>query len=90
MTSPNCAGGKGFNLRILDFIRPLHIVNVHSDLVLDMRGQLSTVWSDPSEDDSSPELPLIQQLHGLVNEPDLSCYGFQLVQVDTLTEEQPQ
>lgn len=79
----------GFHLPILDFICPLHVVNVHSDLVLDMVGQLNAAWSNSSEHNTSPELPLIQQLHGLVNKPDFCCYGFQLVQVDTLVEEQP-
>lgn len=79
----------GFNLPILDFICPLHIVNVHSDLVLDMRGQLNTARSNSSEHYTSPELSLIQQLHGLVDEPNFCCYRFKLVQVDTLMEEEP-
>lgn len=77
------------NSPILNFICPLHIVNVHSDLVLDMMGKLHAARSDSSEHNTSPELPLIQQLHGLVDEPDFCCYRFELVQVDTLTEEEP-
>lgn len=79
----------GFNLPILDLIRPLHIVNVHSDLVLDMMGQLGTAGSNSREHDSSPELPVIQQLHGFVDEPNFCRYWLQLIQVDTLKEEQP-
>lgn len=78
----------GFNLRILDLICPLHIVDVHSDLVLDMMGQIDTARGNSGEHDTSPELPIIQQLHGLVDEPDFRGYWFQLVQVDTLMEEQ--
>lgn len=79
----------GLNSPILNFICPLHIVNVHSDLVLDMMGKLHAARSDSSEHNPSPELPLIQQLHGLVDKPDFCCYRFELVQVDTLMEEQP-
>lgn len=75
-----------FSLPILDLIGPLHVVNVHSDLVLNMMGQLHTARSDSCEHDTSPELPLIQQLHGLVDEADFCWNGLQLVQVDTLTE----
>lgn len=50
----------GFSLPILDLIRPLHIVNIHPDLVLDVMGQLNTARSNSSEHDPSPELPLIQ------------------------------
>lgn len=89
MTSPGLAGVMGLNSPIFDLIRPLHIVNVHADLVLDVMGQLDTVGGNPGEHDSSPELPLIQQLHGLVDEPNLCCDWFHLVQVDTLKEEQP-
>ena len=79
----------GFDLPILDLIRPLHIVDIHPDLVLDVMGQLDTARSNSSEHDPSPELPLIQQLHGLVDEQNLCCHWFQLVQVHTLKEEQP-
>lgn len=79
----------GLNLPILDLIRPLHIVNVHADLVLDVVGQLGAAGSNSREHDSSPELPLSQQLHGFVDEPNFCCYWFQLIQVDTLKEEQP-
>lgn len=75
-----------FNLPILDLIGPLDVVNVHSDLVLNVMGQLGTARSDSCEHNPSPELPLIQQLHGLVDEPDFCWNGLQLVQVDTLTE----
>lgn len=75
----------GFYLPILDLIGPLDIVNVHSDLVLHVMGQLHTVRSEPCEHNPSPELPLIQQLHGLVDESDFCWNGLQLVQVDTLT-----
>lgn len=75
-----------FTLPILDLIGSLNIVNVHPDLVLYMVGQLHTIRSDSCEHDTSPELPLIQQLHGLVDEPDFCWDGLQLVQVDTLTD----
>lgn len=79
----------GFNLPILDLVRPLHIVDVHPDLILDVMGQLDTAWGDSRKHDPSPELPLIQQLHRLVDESSLCCDWFYLVQVHTLREERP-
>lgn len=76
-----------FSLPILDLICPLHIVNVHSDFVLDMMGQLDTAGSNSSKHDTSPELPLIQKLHGFVDKPNFCCHWVQLVQVDTLRKE---
>lgn len=79
----------GFDLPIFDLIRPLHIVNVHPDLVLDVTGQRDTAGANSGEHNASPELPVVQQLHGFVDEPHFCCYWFQLVQVDTLKEKQP-
>lgn len=76
------------HLRIFDLICPLHIVNVHSDLVFDMMGQFSTARSNSGEHDTSPELPLIQQLHGLIDELSLCRCCFEFVQIDTLMEKQ--
>jgi len=72
------------SLRVFDLIGPLHIVDVHADLVVEFGRQLRGVGGDVREHNSRPELPVLQQHHGLVDQSLLAGDRLQFVQVHTL------
>ncbi len=72
-------------LRVFDLIGPLHVVDVHTDLVVEFGWQLRGDGVNIREDDPRPELPVLQQQHGLVDQPFLTGDWLQFVQVHTLT-----
>lgn len=72
------------SLRVFDLIGPLHIVDVHADLVVEFSWQLGGVRRDVGEHNPRPELPVLQQHHGLVDQPFLCGDRLQFVQVHTL------
>lgn len=67
------------SLRIFDLVCPLHVVDVHTDLVLELWGEIGGVAVDTSEDDPGPELPVLQQHHGFVDHSLLTGNWLQLV-----------
>lgn len=68
------AFGHGL-LPIFNLVGPLHIINVHADLVVDFGRKLSAVaGGDIGEHDSSPESLVVQKPHGLIDQPLLICY----------------
>lgn len=71
-------------LPIFNFVSPLHIINVHADFVVDVWWQIGTVATDVGKHDSSPELLVIQEAHGLVDQSLFISYWLQLIQIDTL------
>ncbi len=73
------------SLRVFDLIGPLYVVDVHADLVVEFGRQLGGVEVDVREDNPSPELPVLQQQHGLVDQSLLAGDWLQFVQVHTLT-----
>lgn len=76
--------GRSF-LPIFNLVCPLHIINVHADLVVYVGRQVSAAaMGDVRKHDSSPELLVVQKTHGLVDQPLLVSYWLQLVQVHTL------
>lgn len=72
-------------IRVFDLIGPLHIVDVHADLVVEFGRQLGGVGFDFWENNPSPELPVLQQQHGLVDHLLFCRDWLQFVQVHTLT-----
>lgn len=72
-------------LRVFDFIGPLHVVDVHADLVVEFGRQLGGIGVDVWENDPRPKLPVLQQQHGLVDQSLLTGDRLQFVQVHTLT-----
>lgn len=78
-------------LPIFNLVRPLHIINVHTDLVVDFGRQLCTVARiNIRKDDSGPESLVVQKPHGLIDQPLLICYWLQFVEVHTLRKEMPE
>lgn len=67
------------SLRIFDLVCPLHVVDVHTDLVLELWGEIGGVGVDTSENDPGPELPVLQQHHGFVDHSLLTGNWLQLV-----------
>lgn len=68
------AFGHGL-LPIFNLVRPLHIINVHTDLVVDFGRQLSAVADgDIGEHKSGPESLVVEKPHGLIDQPLLICY----------------
>lgn len=78
--------GAGHSLiPVFNLVRPLHIVNVHTDLVVDVGRQLSAVaMGDVRKHDSSPEPLVVQKTHGLIDQPLLISHWLQFVQVHAL------
>lgn len=87
-----CICGFGYSLLpVFNLIRPLHIINVHTDLVVDFGRQLCTVaMINIRKHDSGPEPLVAQKPHGLIDQPLLICYRLQFVKVHTLRKETPQ
>lgn len=78
-------------LPILDLVRPLHIVNVHTDLVVDFGRQLCVVARiNIRKHDSGPESLVVQKPNGLIDQLLLICYWLQFVEVHTLRKETPE
>lgn len=78
-------------LPIFNLVRPLHVINVHTDLVVDFGRQLCTVaMINIRKHDSSPEFLVVQKPHGLIDQPLLICYWLQFVEVHTLRTETPE
>lgn len=78
-------------LPIFNLVRPLHIINVHTDLVVDFGRQLCTVARiNIRKDDPGPESLVVQKPHGLIDQPLLICYWLQFVEVHTLRKEMPE
>ena len=74
-------------LPIFNLVRPLHIINVHADLIVDVGGQVSAVAAgDVRKYDSCPEFLVVQETHGLVDQSLLISHWLQFVQVHTLWE----
>lgn len=78
-------------LPIFNLVRPLHIINVHTNLVVDFGRQLCTVARiNIRKHDSSPESLVVQKPHGLIDQSLLICYWLQFVEVHTLRIETPE
>lgn len=74
---------------IFDLVRPLHIINVHSNFVVDIGRQVcAVITSNVRKHNPSPELLVVQKTHGLVDQAFLISNGLQLVQVHTLKTKQ--
>lgn len=71
---------------VLDLVGAGHIINVHSDLVGDMRREFKCGRVGQLKNHSGPKLPVIQQLQCSVNQITLRCQPFQFVQRETLRE----
>lgn len=72
------------SLRVFDLVGPLHVVDVHADLVVEFGGQLGGIGVKVQEHNPCPELPVLQQQHGLVDHSLLAGDRLQFVQVNTL------
>lgn len=72
---------------VLYLVGALHRIDVHADLVLDMRGHAHGPGIHVSKDDPSPKLVLLQQMQGLVGHLGLVRVRYKLIQVDTLQQE---
>lgn len=69
---------------VLYLVGALHRIDVHADLVLDMRGHARGPGIHVSEDEPSPKLVLLQQVQGLMGHLGLIRVRYKLVQVDAL------
>lgn len=77
--------GKTIRSPVFDLVSPLHIIDVHTDFVVDIGRQIcAVVTSNVRKHDPSPELLVIQKTHGLVDQAFLIGNWLQLVQVHTL------
>lgn len=73
------------HLPVFNLICPLHIIDVHADLVVDVGRQVGAVGPvDVRKHNSGPEFLVVQETHGLVDQSLLISYRLQLVQVHTL------
>lgn len=78
-------------LPIFNLVGPLHIINIHADLVVDFGRQLCAVARiNIRKHDSGPEPLMVQKPHGLIDQPLLVCYWLQFVEVHTLRKETPE
>lgn len=72
-------------LPVFNLVRPLHIIDVHTDLVVDFGRQLGAVARiDIGKHDSGPESLVVQKPHGLIDQPLFICYRLQFVEVHAL------
>lgn len=79
-----CVVGRSL-LPIFNLVRPLHIINVHTDFVVNFGRQLCAVARiNIRKHDSGPEPLVVQKPHGLIDQPLLVCYWLQFVEVHTL------
>lgn len=70
---------------VFDLVSPLHVIDVHANFVVDIGRQVcAVVTSNVREHNPSPELLVIQETHGLVDQAFLVSNRLQLVQVHTL------
>lgn len=54
------------DIPVFNFVCALNVINVHADLVADIRWEVGAVSLHFWEHDSRPEFPIIQKAHGLV------------------------
>lgn len=66
------------------FIGALHFIDVHADVVSDVRRRVAGVGLQVFKDDSSPEGLTVQELQCSVHQVALVGDGLKLVQVQTL------
>lgn len=72
-------------LPIFDLVCSLHIINVHTDLIVDFGRQVGAVaMGDVRKHNPSPELLVVQKSHGFIDQSLLVSYWLQLVQIHTL------
>lgn len=72
-------------LPIFDLVGPFHVVDVHADLVVDVGRQICAVAEhDVGKHYTRPELLVVKETHGLVDQSFLVGHRLQLVQVHTL------
>lgn len=73
---------------VLDLVGALHRVNVHTDLVLDVRGYTCGPGIHVHEDHAGPKLVLLQQVQGLMGHLGLIRVSHKLIQVYALWPEE--
>lgn len=72
-------------LPVLDLVGSLHVIDVHTDLVVDVRREVGAVAaSDVRKHDPGPKLLVVQQTHGLVDQTLFIGHWLQFVQIHTL------
>lgn len=72
---------------VFDLVGALHGVDVHADLILDVRRHAGGPGVHVLEDHAGPKLILLQQVQGLVDHLGLVGVGHELVQTDALQSE---
>lgn len=69
------------HILLFQFVRALHVFDVHADVVLDVRRRSAGVCVEVLEDDAGPVRVVLQKLQGSAHQTALAGDRLELVQV---------